>query len=46
MKKTLCASLIASFLSLTAGTAMAADASDWPSRPVQVVVIANAGGQA
>ncbi|CAE6900992.1 MULTISPECIES: tripartite tricarboxylate transporter substrate binding protein [Pseudomonas] len=44
MKKTLCASLIASFLSLTAGAAVAADAANWPTRPVQVVVIANAGG--
>lgn len=44
MKKTICASLIASFLSLTAATAMAADATEWPTRPVQVVVIANAGG--
>lgn len=44
MRKTLCASLVASFLSLTAGAAVAADASDWPTRPVQVVVIANAGG--
>lgn len=44
MKKTLCAALISSFLSLTAGAAVAADAANWPTRPVQVVVIANAGG--
>lgn len=44
MKKTLCASLISAMLTFTAGSALAADAPNWPTRPVQVVVIANAGG--
>ena len=41
MKKTLCASLMSAMLTFTAGSALAAN---WPTRPVQVVVIANAGG--
>lgn len=44
MKKTLCASLMSALMTFTAGSAFAADASEWPTRPVQVVVIANAGG--
>jgi tripartite-type tricarboxylate transporter receptor subunit TctC len=44
MKKALCASLLSACMTLTAGSAFAADATDWPTRPVQVVVIANAGG--
>ncbi|WP_339522818.1 tripartite tricarboxylate transporter substrate binding protein [Pseudomonas sp. EA_35y_Pfl2_R111] len=44
MKKTLCASLMSAMLTFTAGSALAADAANWPTRPVQVVVIANAGG--
>ncbi|MDF3194147.1 tripartite tricarboxylate transporter substrate binding protein [Pseudomonas sp. 1928-m] len=44
MKKTLCASLMSAMLTFTAGSALAADAPNWPTRPVQVVVIANAGG--
>lgn len=44
MKKAFCASLMSALMTLTAGSALAADASDWPTRPVQVVVIANAGG--
>ncbi|HZX15588.1 MAG TPA: tripartite tricarboxylate transporter substrate binding protein [Pseudomonas sp.] len=44
MKKTLCASLMSAMLTFTAGSAFAADAPNWPTRPVQVVVIANPGG--
>lgn len=44
MKKTLCASLVAAFVAATAGSAFAADASAWPTRAVQVIVPANAGG--
>jgi tripartite-type tricarboxylate transporter receptor subunit TctC len=44
MKKALCASLLSACMTLTAGSAFAADAADWPTRPVQVVVIANPGG--
>jgi tripartite-type tricarboxylate transporter receptor subunit TctC len=44
MKKTLCASLLSACMTLTAGSTFAADAVNWPTRPVQVVVIANAGG--
>src|SRR3989338_4531432 len=44
MKKTLCASLMSAMLTFTAGSAFAADAPNWPPRPVQVVVIANPGG--
>lgn len=44
MKKALCASLLSACMTLTAGSAFAADATDWPTRPVQVVVIANPGG--
>jgi tripartite-type tricarboxylate transporter receptor subunit TctC len=44
MKKTLCASLMSAMLTFTAGSAFAADALNWPTRPVQVVVIANPGG--
>ena len=44
MKKTLCASLMSALMTFTAGSALAADAPNWPTRPVQVVVIANAGG--
>ncbi|MHA6494102.1 tripartite tricarboxylate transporter substrate binding protein [Pseudomonas borbori] len=44
MKKTLCASLMSAMLTFTAGSTFAADAPNWPTRPVQVVVIANPGG--
>ncbi|MCY1524707.1 hypothetical protein D9M68_596530 [compost metagenome] len=44
MKKALCASLMSALMTLSTGSALAADASNWPTRPVQVVVIANAGG--
>ncbi|NQD94847.1 tripartite tricarboxylate transporter substrate binding protein, partial [Pseudomonas sp. CrR25] len=44
MKKALCASLMSALMTFTAGSTFAADASNWPTRPVQVVVIANAGG--
>ncbi|MGV8843460.1 MAG: tripartite tricarboxylate transporter substrate binding protein [Pseudomonas sp.] len=44
MKKALCASLLSACMTLTAGSTFAADAVNWPTRPVQVVVIANAGG--
>ena len=44
MKKALCASLLSACMTLTAGSAFAADTTNWPTRPVQVVVIANPGG--
>ncbi|MGK9063796.1 tripartite tricarboxylate transporter substrate binding protein [Stutzerimonas chloritidismutans] len=43
MKKTISASLISAVLATAVSGAFAAE-TDWPSRPVQVVVIANAGG--
>jgi tripartite-type tricarboxylate transporter receptor subunit TctC len=43
MRKTLCISLLCATMGLTAGTSFAAE-TKWPTRPVQVVVIANAGG--
>lgn len=48
MNKTIRASLLSALLGLGAiasqSAAFAADAVDWPTRPVQVVVIANPGG--
>ena len=44
MKKAICASLLSACMTLTAGSVFAADATNWPTRPVQVVVIANPGG--
>lgn len=44
MKKALCTSLISAFVAATAGSAFAADATAWPTRAVQVIVPANAGG--
>ncbi|HSX70864.1 MAG TPA: tripartite tricarboxylate transporter substrate binding protein [Pseudomonas sp.] len=47
MKKTIRASLLSALVgvgALTAHAAAVADAANWPSRPVQVVVIANPGG--
>jgi tripartite-type tricarboxylate transporter receptor subunit TctC len=43
-KKMLTRTLFTAVLAATAGSAFAADATDWPKRPVQVVVPANAGG--
>lgn len=43
MRKTLCVSLLCAAMGVTAGTSFAAE-TKWPTRPVQVVVIANAGG--
>lgn len=43
-KKMLVRTLATAIVTATAGTAFAADATDWPKRPVQVVVPANAGG--
>ncbi|TLX55499.1 tripartite tricarboxylate transporter substrate binding protein [Stutzerimonas nosocomialis] len=43
MRKTLCASLLCAAMSFTAASTFAAE-TKWPTRPVQVVVIANAGG--
>lgn len=44
MRKALCASLVTAVMAMTAGSVLAADASKWPTRAVQVVVPANAGG--
>ncbi len=43
MKKALSASLVSALLATAVSGAFAAE-TDWPNRPVQVVVIANAGG--
>ena len=44
MKKTIFASVVTTLVAVTAGSTFAADATNWPTRPVQVVVPANAGG--
>ncbi|OEC33853.1 Tripartite-type tricarboxylate transporter, receptor component TctC [Pseudomonas cuatrocienegasensis] len=44
MKKTLCASMLSAVMTFTASHTFAADSVNWPTRPVQVVVIANPGG--
>ncbi|GGM00874.1 tripartite tricarboxylate transporter substrate binding protein [Pseudomonas asuensis] len=44
MKKALCASLLTALVSLTASTTFAAEETKWPTRPVQVIVPASAGG--
>jgi tripartite-type tricarboxylate transporter receptor subunit TctC len=44
MKKTIFASLVTTLVAVAAGSTFAADATNWPTRPVQVVVPANAGG--
>lgn len=43
MRKALCVSLLCAAMSVSAGSIFAAE-TKWPTRPVQVVVIANAGG--
>lgn len=43
-KKTLATTLITTVVATLAGTAIAADATNWPTRPVQIIVPANAGG--
>ena len=43
-KKLLTRTLVSAVLAATASTALAADATDWPKRPIQVVVPAGAGG--
>ena len=41
-KKLLTRTLVSAVLAATASTAFAADATDWPKRPIQVVVPAGA----
>ena len=43
MKKAISASLVSALLATAVSGAFAAE-TEWPTRPVQVVVIANAGG--
>lgn len=43
-KKLLTRTLVTAMVAATASTAFAADATNWPTRPIQVVVPAGAGG--